>query len=150
MAKEFSDEFMDTPILIQTDVARKKFGGIDSKGTMRGVRQFGRPSDERKGQFISSTQLSAILQHRLTQIMPRRPEPQRPIPRYVTGALAQSFQVMANYRLNLITYFNSPPVSGYVDQLNTRGWLLDKGLVEPTIRQITQERFGRNFKVQRT
>ena len=148
--KEFSDEFMDTPILIQTDVARKKFGGIDSKGTMRGVRQFGRPSDERKGQFISSTQLSAILQHRLTEIMPRRPEPQRPIPRYVTGALAQSFRVMANYRLNLITYFNSPPVSGYVDQLNTRGWLLDKGLVEPTIRQITQERFGRNFKVQRT
>ena len=117
---------------------------------MRGNYQLGTSPTERKGQFISSTQLSAILQHRLTQIMPRRPEPQRAIPRYVTGALAQGFQVMANYRLNLITYFNSPPVSGYVDQLNTRGWLLDKGLVEPTIRQITQERFGRNFKVQRT
>tara|TARA_Y100000034_G_scaffold89871_1_gene108199 strand:+ start:578 stop:2083 length:1506 start_codon:yes stop_codon:yes gene_type:complete len=150
MAKEFSDEFSDTPILIQTDVPKRKFGRITSKGTMRGNYQLGTSSTERKGQFISAAQLSAILQHRLTEIMPRRPEPQRPIPRYVTGALAQSFRVMANYRLNLITYFNSPPVSGYVDQLNTRGWLLDKGLVEPTIRQITQERFGRNFKVQRT
>ena len=150
MAKEFSEEFNTTPILIQTDVAKKKFGGINTKGTMKGNYQLGTSPTERKGQFISAAQLSAILQHRLTEIMPRRPEPQRPIPRYVTGALAQSFRVMANYRLNLITYFNSPPVSGYVDQLNTRGWLLDKGLVEPTIRQITQERFGRNFKVQRT
>ena len=150
MAKEFSEEFDTTPILIQTDVAKKKFGGINTKGTMKGNYQLGTSSTERKGQFISAAQLSAILQHRLTQIMPRRPEPQRPIPRYITGSLAQSFRVMANYRLNLITYFNSPPVSGYVDQLNTRGWLLDKGLVEPTIRQITKERFGRNFKVQRT
>ena len=37
-----------------------------------------------------------------------------------------------------------------VDELNENGWMLDKTLVEPTIRQITQQLFGRQFRVLRT
>ena len=99
---------------------------------------------------MSNVQLSAILQKRLAEVMPRRPEPQRPTPRYVTGRLARSFQLMANYRAGLMGYFNTPPTSGYVDELNENGWMLDKTLVEPTIRQITQQLFGRQFRVLRT
>jgi len=104
----------------------------------------------KQGQFISNVQLSAILQKRLAKVMPRFSEPQRPTPRYVTGGLAQSFQIMANYRTGLMGYFNTPPASGYVDELNENGWMLDKTLVEPTIRVITQQLFGRQFKVLRT
>jgi len=103
-----------------------------------------------RGIFISNVQLSAILQKRLAKVMPRFSEPQRPTPRYVTGGLAQSFQIMANYRTGLLGYFNTPPASGYVDELNQNGWMLDKTLVEPTIRVITQQLFGRQFKVLRT
>ena len=38
----------------------------------------------------------------------------------------------------------------FVNQLNQNGWELDKTLVEPTIRQITQQLFGRQFRVLRT
>ena len=104
----------------------------------------------KRGRFVSNVQLSAILQQRLSQRMPRYPEPQRPTPRYITGKLANSFQLMANYRTGVMGYFNTPPASGYVDELNTNGWLLDETLVEPTIRQITQQLFGRQFRVLRT
>ena len=104
----------------------------------------------KRGRFVSNVQLSAILQQRLSQKMPRYPEPQRPTPRYITGKLANSFQLMANYRTGVMGYFNTPPASGYVDELNTKGWLLDETLVEPTIRQITQQLFGRQFRVLRT
>ena len=103
-----------------------------------------------RGRFLSNAQLSAILQKRLAQTMPRYPEPSKPTPRYVTGKLARSFQVMANYRTGLMGYLNTPPASGYVNQLNQNGWELDKTLVEPTIRQITQQLFGRQFRVLRT
>ena len=103
-----------------------------------------------RGRFLSNAQLSAILQKRLAQTMPRYPEPSKPTPRYVTGKLARSFQVMANYRTGLMGYLNTPPASGYVDELNQNGWMLDKTLVEPTIRQITQQLFGRQFRVLRT
>ena len=102
-----------------------------------------------RGQFISNVQLSSILQKRLAKVMPRFSEPQRPTPRYVTGGLAQSFQIMANYRIGLMGYFNTPPASGYVDELNQNGWMLDNK-VELTIRQITQQLFGRQFRVLRT
>jgi hypothetical protein len=115
--------------------------------TAGGKRQ---PRGQPRGQFISNVQLSAILQQRLSAVMPRYPEPQRPKPRYVTGGLAQSFQIMANYRTGLMGYFNTPPASGYVDELNQNGWMLDETLVEPTIRVITQQLFGRQFKVLRT
>jgi hypothetical protein len=58
--------------------------------------------------------------------------------------------IMVNYRKNLISYYNTPPAAGYVDQLNQGGWQLDRGLVEPTIRQMTQSLFGRQFQVIRT
>ena len=90
------------------------------------------------------------LQKRLAQTMPRYPEPNKPIPRYITGKLAQSFQIMANYRTGTMGFYNTPPAAGYVDELNQNGWMLDKTLVEPTIRQITQQLFGRQFRVLRT
>ena len=62
--------------------------------------------EARVGKFISSTQLSAILQQKLTQMMPRLDEPRRPTPRYITGRLARSFQVKVNYRANLMAYYN--------------------------------------------
>ena len=49
-----------------------------------------------------------------------------------------------------MAYYNMPPASDYVDQLNENGWMLDETLVEPTIRQITQQLFGRQFRVLRT
>ena len=104
----------------------------------------------RRGQFISNVQFSALLQKRLAEKMPRYPEPRRPTPRYVTGRLARSFQIMTNYRQGIIGFFNTPPASGYVDELNENGWLLDQTLVQPTIRQITQQLFGRQFRVLRT
>ena len=57
---------------------------------------------------------------------------------------------MANYRSGIMGYFNTPPAAGYVDLLNQGGWQLDETLVEPTIRQITQQLFGRQFRVLRT
>ena len=103
-----------------------------------------------RGRFISNVQLSAILQQRLTKAMPRYHQPQKPIPRYVTGRLARSFRIMADYRQGIMGFFNTAPASDYVDELNMRGWMLDEGLVEPTIRQITQQLFGRQFRVLRT
>ena len=107
-------------------------------------------SQQPRGKFVSNVQLSAILQKRLTENMPRYPEPHRPTPRYITGQLARSFQIMANYRQGIIGFYNTPPAAGYVDELNENGWMLDKTLVEPTIRQITQQLFGRQFRVLRT
>ena len=49
-----------------------------------------------------------------------------------------------------MAFYNTPTASELVDQLNSDGWMLDETLVEPTIRQITQERFGRQFRVLRT
>ena len=103
-----------------------------------------------RGKFISNAQLSAILQQRLAKNMPRYSQPIKPTPRYITGKLAQSFQIMANYRQGIIGFYNTPPASGYVDLLNQGGWLLDETLVEPTIRQITQQLIGRQFRVLRT
>ena len=103
-----------------------------------------------RGKFLSNIQLSAILQQRLTKVMPRYPEPQRPTPRYITGKLAQSFRILANYRTATMGFYNTPPAAEYVDELNQNGWMLDKTLVEPTIRQITQQLFGRQFRVLRT
>ena len=57
---------------------------------------------------------------------------------------------MANYRTGLMGFYNTPPAAGYVDELNQNGWMLDKTLVEPTIRVITQQLFGRQFAVLRT
>jgi len=47
-------------------------------------------------------------------------------------------------------FYNTPPAAEYVDLLNQGGWQLDETLVEPTIRQITQQLFGRQFRVLRT
>ena len=116
----------------------------------KGVAPKRQPRRQTRGQFISNVQLSAILQQQLTQDQPRYPEPTPPTPRYVTGRLARSFMIMVNYRKNLISYYNTPPAAGYVDQLNQGGWQLDRGLVEPTIRQMTQSLFGRQFQVIRT
>ena len=102
------------------------------------------------GRFISNVQFSALLQNKLAAKMPRYPEPHRPTPRYITGRLARSFQIMANYRQGIIGFYNTPPAAGYVDELNENGWMLDETLVEPTIRQITQQLFGRQFRVLRT
>ena len=106
--------------------------------------------EKKRGQFISGAQLSALLQAKLAQVMPRYPQPTKPTPRYITGKLARSFRVNVNYRSSLMSYYNTPPASQYVDQLNTGGWQLDETLVEPTIRQITQQLFGRQFRVLRT
>jgi hypothetical protein len=57
-----------------------------------------------RGQFMSNVQLSAILQKRLADTMPRYAEPHRPTPRYVTGRLARSFQISANYRQGIIGF----------------------------------------------
>ena len=123
-------------------------GSIINRSKVKGAK--GVPGPRTRGQFMSNVQLSAILQKRLAEKMPRHIEPQRPTPRYVTGRLARSFQIMANYRQGLIGFFNTPPASGYVDELNENGWLLDETLVQPTIRQITQQLFGRQFRVLRT
>ena len=106
--------------------------------------------EKKRENVISNVQLSVLLQQRLAKTMPRYSQPIRPTPRYVTGKLARSFQIMANYRQGLIGFFNTPPASGYVDTLNENGWMLDETLVEPTIRQITQQLFGRQFRVLRT
>ena len=116
----------------------------------KGVAPKRQPRRQTRGQFISNVQLSAILQKRLAERMPRYSAPHRPTPRYVTGKLARSFQIVANYRQGLIGFFNTPPASGYQDKLNENGWMLDETLVEPTIRVITQQLFGRQFRVLRT
>ena len=78
------------------------------------------------------------------------PEPKKPTPRYITGNLARSFRLMVDYRKGMMKYYNTPRASGYVDVLNQGGWELDETLVEPTIRQIAQQLFGRQFRVLRT
>ena len=109
-----------------------------------------KPSRSKRGQFISNVQLTAILRKRLTEKMPRLSKPTRPTPRYITGKLARSFQLIANYRTGVLRYYNLPPAAEYVDLLNDDGWALDETLVEPTIRQIAQKQFGRAFRVLRT
>ena len=108
----------------------------------------------RPTQIISDAQLSLLLTRRLEQSlvmnMPRLPEPQRPIPRYITGRLATSFEILVKQKQNLLTFYNKAPANEYVNELNEKGWQLDRGLVEPTIRQMTQSLFGRQFQVIRT
>jgi len=138
-----------TPITLIYNLYNPKLNYRPLKGTPK-VTSTKKTKERKRSQFISNVQLSAILQKRLEEVMPRFSEPQRPTPRYVTGKLAKSFQMMANYRAGLIGFYNTPPASGYVDELNQNGWMLDKTLVEPTIRVITQQLFGRQFKVLRT
>jgi len=102
-----------------------------------------------RGKFLSSVQLTAIMQKRLEELMPRGGPPQRPIPKWRTGELVRSFRFIANYRQNLITYYSTPPGSAYAGKLNRDGWELDTQLVRPTIRQVTQALFGREFRVLR-
>ena len=137
-----------TPITLIYNMYNPTLKYRPKKGSPKGV-----PTGKKKrtkGQFISNVQFSALLQKRLTEKMPRYPEPHRPTPRYITGRLARSFQIMANYRQGIIGFYNTPPAAGYVDELNENGWMLDETLVEPTIRQITQQLFGRQFRVLRT
>lgn len=124
---------MESPVKISRKSVQKKGKGAPKRGA-----------------FISSAQLTAIIRAKLIKNMPRGGPPSRPIPKYRTGALVQSFEFFVNYRQNLIQFLNTPPGALYEGKLNENGWMLDKTLVEPTIRQITQQLFGRQFKVLRT
>ena len=143
-----------TPLVIQGALS------VPSKLTVRGSGKYRqrkstgktkrRSAQGPRARFISSVQLTALVQDRLAELMPRGGPPERPIPKWRTGALVESFQVRVNYRENLIRYYNTPPVSTYVGQLNSNGWRLDSGLVQLSIRQLTQQLFGRQFRVLRT
>ena len=58
IAREFSEKFDETPILIQSNIVKQKFGGINSKGKMNTTRSFMQRSGGGggKGQFISAAQ----------------------------------------------------------------------------------------------
>ena len=103
------------------------------------------------GRFISSAQLTQILQARIRNRMPKigPPSPSEGL-KYRTGRFVESLRFTINYRNALINYYSEPPVNEYFDKFHRRPYAVGQRLIRPTIREFVQEAFGRQFRIIKT
>ena len=108
----------------------------------------GSATQDPQQRFVSGVQLSALVQRRLSQIMPRGPERGPPLsPNVLTersGRFRSSVQVFPNYRMGMIRYAYDPIYKTFINTPRN-----PDDFVGRTIREITQQLFGRQFNLVR-
>lgn len=98
--------------------------------------------------FISGVQLTAIIQRRLAQIMPKGPRRGSPLSPNIlterTGRFRTSVTVFPNYRQNLIRYTYDPIYKTFINTPRNPDEFVGKA-----IRESVQQLFGRQFNLVR-
>jgi hypothetical protein len=102
-------------------------GGITKK------KNAGPKNQSRQQKFISAAQLTAILQRRLAQIMPRGPQKGPPLSPNIP-----------NYRGNLIRFFYDPIYKTFINSPRN-----PDVFIANTLREIIRENFSRQFGIVR-
>lgn len=118
------------------------FQGIITK------RSAGPKNQSRQQKFISAAQLTAILQRRLAQIMPRGPQKGPPLSPNIlterTGRFRTSVTAIPNYRSNLVRFFYDPIYKTFVNSPRN-----PDVFIANTLRQIVRDNFSRQFNIVR-
>lgn len=103
---------------------------------------------EKTQKFISTAQLSALVQKRMGQVMPKGPRRGPPLsPNILTersGDFRRSVQVIPNYRKNMMSYFYEPKYGVHRDTDRNPDLLLQK-----SIREVVTALFSRQFAIVR-
>ena len=98
--------------------------------------------------FISTAQLTALIQRRLSQIMPTGPRRGPPLSPNVlterTGRFRKSVRAIPNYRNNLIKFFYDPIYKSFIDTKRD-----PDVFIAATIREIVASQFQRQFRIVR-
>jgi hypothetical protein len=98
--------------------------------------------------FISGAQLTALVQRRLGETMPKGPFRGPPLSPNVlterTGRFRRSIEVIPDYRRNIMNFYYDPIYLTFVDTERN-----PDRFVGQTIREITQELFARQFQLVR-
>ena len=98
--------------------------------------------------FISTAQLTALVQRRLSQIMPKGPRRGPPLSANVlterTGRFRTSVRTIPNYRNNLIRFFYDPIYKSFIDTKRD-----PDVFIAATIREIVATQFSRQFRIVR-
>ena len=143
LAKEF-ETGANTPLIYQTIITAQKMG--KSSTTLALSKQTQQKTKQQK--FISGAQLSALVQKKMGQIMPKGPRRGPPLSPNVlterTGEFRRSTRVIPNYRKNMMRYFYSPKY--YSHQSTDRN---PDELIEKSIKEIVTGLFSRQFKIVR-
>lgn len=98
--------------------------------------------------FISGAQVTALVQKRMGQIMPKGPLKGPPLSDRVlterTGRFRSSVTVIPNYKNNIMKYFYDPIYLSLVDTQRN-----PDDLIEQSIREVTKSLYSRQFGLQR-
>ena len=142
-AREF-EEGSNTPLIYKTVIKETQAG----KMTQGAIIDLGKSKDGPIGRFISKAQMSALVQKAVIQRMPKGPKRGKPLSEevltYRTGRFAKSVQIaFLNYKTNVIKFFYDPI---YQVHEPTRS---PSELIETSIREVTQQLYGRQFNILR-
>ena len=142
LAKEFK-EGGQTPLVITTKLVPPNLNILDGELRVRN-------QEKQKAQkFISGAQLTALVQRRLGQKMPKGPRRGPPLSENIlterTGRFRSSVQVLPDYRRSIMNFFYDPIYRTFI------GTARDPDrFVGETVREIVQQLYSRNFLVTRT
>ena len=118
------------------------------QGVIRQRKQKNTTRQSPSQKFISGAQLTAILQRRLAQLMPKGPERGPPLsPDYLTertGRFRTSVTAIPNYRNNLIRFFYDPIYKTFINTPRNPDVFIAR-----TLREIVTKQFGRQFNIVR-
>jgi len=144
LAEEFA-KGSNTPLVYKTIIKSRKPGTITQNVNID-IAQRG--DEKRPGRFISKVQMTALVQRAVVQRMPKGPRRGPPLSddvlTYRSGRFARSVQIaLLNYKTSVIKFFYDPV---YQVHEPTRS---PSDLIESSIREVTQQLYGRQFNILR-
>jgi hypothetical protein len=120
---------------------------IISKGTIA-IKKGKGQNRKKSQQFISTAQLTALVQKRLAQIMPRGPRRGPPLSDNIlterTGRFRKSVTAIPNYRKSMIRFIYDPIYKTFIDSPRNPDEFITR-----SIREVTQSLYGRQFAIVR-
>ena len=144
LAEEFA-KGSNTPLVYKTIIKSRNPGTITQNVNID-IGQSG--NEKRPGRFISKVQMTALVQRAVVQKMPKGPRRGPPLSddvlTYRSGRFARSVQIaLLNYKTSVIRFFYDPV---YQVHEPTRS---PSDLIESSIREVTQQLYGRQFNILR-
>jgi hypothetical protein len=140
----FAREFDAKPFVVKSDLNLPLAASIKTSGTVRSKTDRQKEKETLDSGFISSVQLSALVQKRLGQTMEKSGMAEPPDLKERTGRFRRSVQVIPNYRRAVMRYLYNPLYDG-----NLRyGYRPDLQVAEAT-RDVVQAIFKRRFAIVR-
>lgn len=144
LAEEFA-KGSNTPLVYKTIIKSRNPGTITQNVNID-IAQKG--DEKRPGKFISKVQMTALVQRAVVQRMPKGPRRGPPLSddilTYRSGRFARSVQIaLLNYKTSVIRFFYDPV---YQVHEPTRS---PSDLIESSIREVTQQLYGRQFNILR-